>query len=271
MPHVDRHAARAAPSGMHLARLEHAQELRLHRGVELGDLVEEQRAAVGGLHVADRRRVAPRTRPSWRRTGGARRRPSGIAAQLTATNGPDGARRRRVEEARGQLLAGAALARQEQRVAVRRGARDLLPRVGEDRADDDVAVELDVAVLVAADVGHQHRDGAAGAHDRRRHHRDLAIDDRLAVDERAVAAAEIGDRERRPVPAHARVLARDPIIGGRRSEQLAAQDDAGRRHRERHQRGRVAAPHDHHPRLRRLLAPPRLLAVARRLPHARSV
>jgi hypothetical protein len=57
-----------------LSRLDETQELGLHRGVELADLVEEQDAAVRRRDVA-------------LGVDGARDR-TGIAAQLTATNGP---------------------------------------------------------------------------------------------------------------------------------------------------------------------------------------
>ena len=46
----------------HLARLEHAQQLGLHLRVELGDLVEEQRAAVGFAASSRRRLLGARVR-----------------------------------------------------------------------------------------------------------------------------------------------------------------------------------------------------------------
>ena len=44
---------RAAADARDLVPLEHAQELRLERGGQLADLVEEHRAAVGRLEEAD--------------------------------------------------------------------------------------------------------------------------------------------------------------------------------------------------------------------------
>ncbi len=43
----------AAPTGVHAALLQHAQQARLHRQRHVADLVEEQRAAVGLLDAAD--------------------------------------------------------------------------------------------------------------------------------------------------------------------------------------------------------------------------
>ena len=51
-PHVDAARARRADA-LELAGLEHAQQLRLQVQRDVGDLVEEQRAAVGQLEAAD--------------------------------------------------------------------------------------------------------------------------------------------------------------------------------------------------------------------------
>ena len=56
--HVD--VLGAAADRLHLARLDGAQDLRLHRERELADLVDEERALVGLLEVA---RGAPHARP----------------------------------------------------------------------------------------------------------------------------------------------------------------------------------------------------------------
>ncbi len=72
-----------------LALLQHAQELHLNGRAELADLVEEQRAATraarsGPLARATAPVKAPRSCPK----SSASRMLSGMAAQLTATNGP---------------------------------------------------------------------------------------------------------------------------------------------------------------------------------------
>src|SRR5439155_109224 len=59
--HVDR-ARRAAADAQDLALLQHAQELHLDVGRDLGDLVEEERAAVGALEAAGARRDGARER-----------------------------------------------------------------------------------------------------------------------------------------------------------------------------------------------------------------
>ena len=67
--HVDRALGVLAPTAPDLARLEHAQQLRLQRERQLADLVEEQRAAVGRPRTAPARSAtapvnAPRTWPN---------------------------------------------------------------------------------------------------------------------------------------------------------------------------------------------------------------
>ena len=57
--HVDAQPL-AAADALHLAALDRAQELRLEREIEVADLVEEQRAAVGLLEDAAALRRAPR-------------------------------------------------------------------------------------------------------------------------------------------------------------------------------------------------------------------
>jgi hypothetical protein len=79
---------RAAADGGVFALLQHAQQprLRLHRHV--ADLVEEQRAALGLLEAAGARVLAPVKAPfSWPNSSDSIR-SRGIAAMLTATNGP---------------------------------------------------------------------------------------------------------------------------------------------------------------------------------------
>ena len=53
----------AATEPSHPAALEHAEQRRLHRGLELADLVEEHGAAVRGFERADVRRSAPVNAP----------------------------------------------------------------------------------------------------------------------------------------------------------------------------------------------------------------
>ena len=53
--HVD--VLGAAAHRLHLARLDGAQDLRLHRERQLADLVDEERALVGLLEVAEPRRM----------------------------------------------------------------------------------------------------------------------------------------------------------------------------------------------------------------------
>ncbi|OGL00334.1 MAG: hypothetical protein A3E31_01655 [Candidatus Rokubacteria bacterium RIFCSPHIGHO2_12_FULL_73_22] len=147
--HVHAQRSRAAEP-LELALLEHAQDLRLrHRG-EVGDLVEEQRAAVGQLEAA---LLAPG------RTG---ERALLVAEQLgleqrlgqrRAVDGHEGplrARRARVDRLRDQLLARAALALDQHR---RRAVRDLLderhhPPEGGARADRRALLQQHVEALL---------------------------------------------------------------------------------------------------------------------------
>ncbi len=71
------------------ARLQRAQQLRLRVGRHVADLVEEQRAAVGLLELADiARRPAPVKAPFSCPNSSLSISSRGIAAVLTATNGP---------------------------------------------------------------------------------------------------------------------------------------------------------------------------------------
>ena len=111
---------RVAADRAHLALLERAQELRLHLERQLADLVEEERAAASparrGRRAAALASVkAPRACPNSSLSSSV----GGIAAQLMATNGAVAPRAPVVERARDELLARAALARDEhRRVAV---------------------------------------------------------------------------------------------------------------------------------------------------------
>ena len=99
---------RAAADRRVLAFLQHAQQAGLRLGRHVADLVEEQRAAVGLLELAGRRAArAPVKAPvSWPNSSlsiSSR----GIAAMLSATNGPLAALAVVVQRARHQFLAGA--------------------------------------------------------------------------------------------------------------------------------------------------------------------
>ncbi len=110
----------AADAG-ELPALEHAEELRLQREVELADLVEEERAVAGGLEVAHL--------PARRAGEGAALVPeelaleegSGDGAAVEADEGPVGARARRVDRLGDDLFARAGLAGQQD---VHAGRRD---------------------------------------------------------------------------------------------------------------------------------------------------
>ena len=85
-PHIDRH--RPPADRRHHPLLQHAQNLGLHRRVHVADLVQQQRAA-GGLAeragtVGDRAGEGAADMAEQLLS----RRAAGIAAQLTATNGP---------------------------------------------------------------------------------------------------------------------------------------------------------------------------------------
>ena len=109
-----------------LAFLEHAQQLHLRGAGQLAELVEEERAAVGGLEVAlALAAFAPVNAPfSWPKSSDSTS-SAGIAPQFTAMKVPLAPRARAVDGAREQLLAGAGLALDEHRARCgpRRGGR----------------------------------------------------------------------------------------------------------------------------------------------------
>jgi hypothetical protein len=106
--HVDLDRLRAADR-LHRLLLQHAQHLGLRLQAHVADLVEEERAAVGQLELAARSATAPVNAPFTWPNSSLSISSSGIAAQLTSTNGPLRAAQR-VDGARDQLLAGAVLA-----------------------------------------------------------------------------------------------------------------------------------------------------------------
>ena len=77
-----------AADAVELAVGEHAQQARLQVGRHVADLVEEQRAALGLLEAPAARACAPVNAPrSWPNSSDSSR-SFGIAAVLSATNGP---------------------------------------------------------------------------------------------------------------------------------------------------------------------------------------
>jgi hypothetical protein len=144
--HVDVEHLLAAADRPHLAVLEHAQQLHLQRRRELGDLVEEQRAAV---------RLADQALGRVRGTG---ERPLHVAEQLRLEQlardraavdrdeRPLRAAAGAVDAARHQLLAGAALARDEHvRVRRRHLAHQVVHALDAGRLADDPAVGVGLA------------------------------------------------------------------------------------------------------------------------------
>jgi hypothetical protein len=76
-----------AADAVDLAFLDGAQQLGLQAHIHLGDFVEQQRAAVGFLELADAAGDAPVKAPfSWPNSSDLEQ-VSGIAAQLTEMNG----------------------------------------------------------------------------------------------------------------------------------------------------------------------------------------
>ncbi len=139
-----------------------------------------------------------------------------MAPQSTGTNGPTGARRRRVERSGRDVLARTRLALDEQRGARRRDAledrvdlahrearADELPeRIVVRDGDDRVAVDGLDAKHAAA-----HSNRCAGPH--------LAVVDLDALDVRSVGAAAVFDGDHLRVYADLAVNARDRVVGER--------------------------------------------------------
>ena len=112
--HADVDLVRAvAADALDLALLEHAQQLGLQRDVELADLVEEDRAAVGLLEAADVLRDGAGERALLVTEQLDSISSRGIAPQSSTTNGLFLRVDRVVERARDHLLAGAGLAGDE--------------------------------------------------------------------------------------------------------------------------------------------------------------
>ena len=123
--HVD-FAALARAEHLEGAVLQHAQHLDLRRRIEIADLVEEDRAAVrdleAALAVARASVNAPRTWPNISLSNSV----DGTPPRLTFTNGLRGAAAVAVDGLGDELLAGAALAGDQDRGVGRRDAADQL-------------------------------------------------------------------------------------------------------------------------------------------------
>src|SRR4029453_15109370 len=110
-------------------RLDHAQQLDLHRRARVADLVEEERAAVGFLEE-------PAPAPLGAGEGALLEAEElgleqvvGQRAAVDRDEAPRGARALLVDRARDELLAGASLALDQHRRARRRDARDLVEQL----------------------------------------------------------------------------------------------------------------------------------------------
>ena len=198
---------------------------------QVADLVEEQRAAVRRRERT--RRARPRARERALRVAEqvALDQRLGRRAAVEHDERPLRARRRVVDAARHQLLAGAALAEEQHR-------RVRLARALEDREHlahrDRLAVErAEVIVLRRRDVDdlvgrHQLDQRLADAQRDAGRRDDLADGD--AIDHGAVARAEVGDREALRVRRDRAVAARHERIGrARRRTLVGADHDAGLR------------------------------------------
>jgi hypothetical protein len=200
-----------------LAVLEDAEEGDLRFFGELGDLVEEERAAVGAPDQALALLV------------GAGERAAAMAEQLALDEvAREGAAVDRdecaaaaggvVDRARDQLLAGAGLAADEDRDAGARDLAELIDAVLElaaDGAERDRGrglggeIAIGVAVVGVAVLA-EHEQGAAGLDD-------VAVGEGgdargIAVDEDAVLGAEVGGFPAGLLAAHAQVLAGDLVV-----------------------------------------------------------
>ena len=133
--HVDRDLVAAADALDH-ALLQEAQQLGLQRERQVADLVEEQRAAVGRLDLADRLPCRAGERALLVAEQLALEQVLGNRGAVDRDEALAAPRRQVVQRAREQLLAGAAFAQQQDG---RAGARDLLDRRGRSAAARDRA------------------------------------------------------------------------------------------------------------------------------------
>ena len=130
----------AAADAEHLAVLEHAQELRLEVGADLADLVEEERAAVGALEAARARGDGARERAALVAEELALEHALGERLAVDRDERPADAVAPVVQQARDQLLAGAALALDEHGRAARRHAPHEIEQLAALRALGDDAL-----------------------------------------------------------------------------------------------------------------------------------
>src|SRR5690606_15687393 len=121
-PHVDAPRLVAADA-LERALLQHSEQLDLHVGAHVPDLVEEQRAAVGGLEAADSTRDRPRERALLVTEELALEKLLRNRRAIDRHERPVAAVRQLVDSARGELLTGARFALDQHRAVV---AGDLL-------------------------------------------------------------------------------------------------------------------------------------------------
>src|SRR5207247_752541 len=203
-------ARRAAADAQDLALLQHAQELHLDVGRDLGDLVEEERAAVGALEAAGARR------------DGARERALLVAEELALEDAlgeglhVDGDERAAdavapvVEQAGNELLARAALALDQHRGAARRHAADERQELAAPRALGDHRLgRVAAGPLLAAPAVLALEPGPRARPGRSDHRRDpgVVVDDE---DARAHAAAGRRSVKRAPPPVRSPTSIRPP-------------------------------------------------------------
>ena len=125
-----------------------------------------------------------------------------------------------MKAARRQLLAGAAVAEDQQRVRGARDDVDATKGLGQRRAHDAVGRGVHRLGLERAHVVDSEEQALAHAQDRGRAQR-AGLTQRRAVDECAVAAAAGVERQRR-------VAAREPFVTVELGEQIASDVDAAR-------------------------------------------
>ncbi len=235
-PGVDRDRLRA-PQPLHRALLERAQQLGLGRRRELGDLVEEQRAAAGRLEAAgaggDRAGVGALLDPEQLRF----EQRLGHRRAVDRDERPARPRAVVVDRPRDQLLAGARLAQQQHGHVARRDPPDQLEHALHRRAaaDDPLAVGPRAAGEAARAAAPAARDrGPQRLDQRRRVERLLHVVERARAHRgdrpRAAAVRRDDDRRRRPAP-HRQLLEqrRAVAVGQAQVEQHRVDRLAGQR------------------------------------------
>jgi hypothetical protein len=150
-PHVDRHGLVVAEAA-DLAFLDRAQQLRLEGRLRLRDLVEEERAAVGLLEETAARGDRAGVRPTHVAEELALEERLAHGGAVHRDEGLVGPQRVRVDRARHELLARAALTRDEHGRVGRRDAHDASEHVPDRRGAAD-----DVGEAVALAEARRHR------------------------------------------------------------------------------------------------------------------